>query len=124
MTYPPGLLVMNKSWQLEPSDLKALWFAVVRAKFTRAVQWRQALELMGSVHASQALHVSQALVERTCTRRAVLAMLEDLCLEGGLRRAQCSRIEEAILGTPQGAAECGECYAPDITVLASFGQPH
>jgi hypothetical protein len=114
---PPGLLILNQAWQLAPADLKALWWSVRRSNFTRVVEWRQQLALMGQVH------VSTTLVERTCTRRVVIAMLEDLCLEGGLRRSQCSRIEEKVVQAVRGTADAAPCYAPDITVLATVGQP-
>src|ERR1041384_4076488 len=93
MRYPDGWHVLVVSlWALPEPQARLFWGALVRARSTRAVTFRQQIALLGRVRI-----VVPHFVEQACSPAVVVAVIESLVTEGQLRRSQASRLEEYIL---------------------------
>ena len=128
MDGPPGWQILNEElWHLSDRAQKVFWWALARAQPWRPVTLRQQLALVGSVR------LTDDCLARLCQPAVVLAALEALVQEGRLSRSQCTQIEDTILcsvqangrwrGDPEPREPCARWHAPDITTLASWGQP-
>ena len=121
MAYPDGLVILQEElWHLADEDLRRLWGALSRARFSRAVAFREQVRLMGVIRLS-----GRALAP-LCHAASLLAVLECLVHERLLSRRQCTQIEERLLRHidrhgqwqgEQGGAARASCHAPDIVLL-------
>lgn len=128
MQCPEAWLVLSETlWQLPAAEARMFWEALRRARYTRAVVFRQDIMLLGYMR----LDVAH-FIERRCTPAAVVHVIEALIHERQLRRKQGNRLEEYILaqvdahGCWQGNSWHGEVcessLAPDVIRLADIGK--
>ena len=119
-------IVAAVAWRLEPSQSKALWWALARSRWHRPRTLRQHLELVGAVQVD-----ATYFLEHICTPQAVLAVIEELVAERRLPRLQAVAIEEQILrrvdrygtwrGSPTPRSTRGRVLPPDVVLFADTG---
>ena len=77
MRCPEGWPILTETlWHLPPSEARAFWGALSRARYTRPATFRHEVMLLGYVRRDRI-----PFVEHICTPAAVITILEDLAVE-------------------------------------------
>jgi hypothetical protein len=86
---PPCWDRITQEWLgMPPREAQVFWAALARSRWSRPVQIRQQLSLIGAMR----LDLVHVLLE-TLAPQELIGVIEDLCHERCLRRRQANRLE-------------------------------